>query len=116
MEGVEIDQRLEAEDRVVADAEVVDVVARLFEVGGERRPIEDGHAADVHEVVLALDLMLVRDDRLAGRRIDGRRAGERIDERLLQVFERDSSAVEGVAGFFEAAGGDQAVLGDEPRA
>ena len=58
LEGVELDQRLEAEDRVVADADVVDVVARLFEVGGERRPVEDGHAADVDEVVLAFGQLL----------------------------------------------------------
>ena len=56
------------------------------------------------------------DDGLAGDGIDRRRAGERIDERLLQVFERDVVGREGVAGFFEAAGGDQAVLGDEVRA
>ena len=42
-------------------------------------------------------------------------AGERIDDRLLDVFERDRLGGEGVAGFFEAAGGDQAVLGDEVR-
>ena len=47
LERVELEQRLEAEDRVVADADVVDVVARLFEVGRERRPVEHGHAADV---------------------------------------------------------------------
>ena len=55
LERVELEQRLEAEDRVVADADVVDVVARLFQVGRERRPVEDGHAADVQEVVLAFD-------------------------------------------------------------
>ena len=66
LKGVELEQRLEAEDRVVADADVVDVVARLLEVGGERGPVEDGHAADVDEVVLALRPAVVVDDRLAG--------------------------------------------------
>ena len=51
LEGIEVDKRLEAEDGVVADADVVDVVRRFFEVGRERRPVEDGHAADVQEVV-----------------------------------------------------------------
>ena len=52
--------------------------------------------------------------RPAGRRgIDGGRAGERIDDRLLQVFERDFVGSEGVAGVFKAARGDEAVLGDE---
>ena len=38
-------------------------------------------------------------------------AGDRIDDRLLQIFERDVFGLECVAGLFEAARGEHALLG-----
>ena len=75
LEGIELEEGLVAEDVVVADADVVDVVRRFLEVGRKRGPVEDGHAADVQVVVRAADESLVA---------DGRGAGDWIDERLLQ--------------------------------
>ena len=57
----------------------------------------------------------MRVGRLARRRIDARHAGVGIDERLRPVGERDRLRFEAVGRVFEAAGGEQGVLGDEPR-
>ena len=113
LEHIELGEHLEAEHRVVANAEVVEVIGRPLEVGRKGRPVEDGDAVNVQEVAFALQQVLVRELRLACLRIDNWLAGGRIDHRQLRIGERDVASRKIVARLFQAAGGDEAVLCDE---
>jgi hypothetical protein len=63
----------------VAEAKVVDVVARFAEIGFERGPIKHRHAGDIKEVVVAANGCIVLDKRLA----------EGIDGGTLEILERE---------------------------
>ena len=89
--GVEVDHHLRAEDAVVADAHAVDDERRLFEVGGDRRPVEHRHAAEVDR--RCRGSRPAAGDRPPGVAVGSneRDAGERVDHRLLDVGERQIS-------------------------
>src|SRR4051812_16361670 len=86
---------------------------RVVEVEIQRGVVENGHIADVDVVVATLSEATVCDERLACYGIDGWRAGDRINDRCLKIFELDFVSGEGVTRVFQAARGYETVLGCE---
>ena len=101
-----------AEHAVVLEPHAGDVIGRLGQVGGDRRPIEHGQSGEVDEVVLRGRQELVLDLRLA-LGVDQRLIGERIDERRLHVIDGDTLRLEPVTRDADAAAGEGGVIGFE---
>ena len=110
---VPVGQDLSAEDTVVLDGDLFEVVRGIGQVVTQHGPIEDGEALDVDEVVAAFGQVLVPCERHTGLLIVGAASGERIDLRDLLVANLDIAGLDPVHRVTEAARGDGRVVGSK---
>ena len=104
--GIEVGPHLRSIHVVVAHANAIDEERRLAQVGGDRRPIEDGNAAKIDEVASALGKLLMIGNDFAS-------AG--IELLSLQIFEGHLVGGNRVSWLLHATGSQDGIGGGEVR-